>query len=510
MTFTCLFTDESDDRNVLQLTNLSCHNMEHIYTIKVKRKFDPRDQYPSERRYSASTVFGFAWVHLALAFTSLLLTSLALYNPNTVETVVGNLPQPRASSQIDVNVAFDLNNDTVDDNVEEDFTDEPRINVTKSYTAPLIIAPCLMSLGAFAAGIAAVVASRRWYVDHSITWFFLSSVFSSVLSLTALCIISVWIAEISDSGLSFCDYFSDGNLFDKVRVETDFDEQNTTLFYVIKVPLDDLRAKNIPLLGEEAKENQSRKVLSINILIAACVELIWSLLSLKISWNGMRSDYPDDDAVNNRRGCGTVQVVTEIKGNNTKHLPKNTKILPPQPDLIEHYPKNNKIKKFFQTQQENGGYFLRTNPNENGLTVIGDKNDKFADFSQRESSAEYRERMMNFLNKCATSGALEAPDSYVGFEPGSVCASDIGNPPEDDSNNKSVPNRNNDNRHNRLSAISWGDIHDHTIYDQNNLDLDAILRKMRSSKVDVPLEDVPLTNNATENTNDKQVDKINE
>lgn len=499
--------------------------MEHIYTIKVKRKFDPRDQYPSERRYSASTVFGFAWVHLALAFTSLLLTSLALYNPNTVETVVGNLPQPRASSQVDVNITLEVNNDTIEDasidkgnvdNVEDtDPTDELRINFSKSYTAPLIIAPCLMSLGAFAAGIAAVVASRRWYVDHSITWFFLSSVVSSILSLTALCIIAVWIAKTSESGLSFCDYFSDGNLFGKVRVEADFDaaeDQNTTLYYVIKVPLDDLRAKKIPLLGEDTKENQSRKVLSINILIAACVELIWSLLSLKISWNGMRSDYPDDDAVNNRRGGGTVQVVTEIKGNNTKHLPKNTKILPPQPDLIEHYPKNNKIKKFFQTQQENGGYFLRTNPNENGLTVIGDKNDKFADFSQRESSAEYRERMMNFLNKCASSGALEAPDSYVGLEPGSVCASDIGNSPEDES--KSVPHRSINskpsNNPNRLSAISWGDIHDHTIYDQNTLDLDAILRKVRLPKADSPLEDVAFPNNDTENSNEEQVDNIKE
>ncbi|XP_077293367.1 uncharacterized protein LOC143916232 [Arctopsyche grandis] len=459
--------------------------MEHIYTIKVKRKFDPRDQYPSERRYSASTVFGFAWVHLALGFTAFLLACLALYNPSTVKTLVVDIPQIHRNAQnepqiVHEKITLQLSNDTleiatventiVDNDVDLSSDKSTSVDFTNDYIPSLVIAPALLALGGFVAGFAAIVASRRWYIDHSITWFFLSSVLSTVLSLTSVCIIAAWVADTSEIGMSLCDYFSDGNLFGKVHIEADTvsnsESENSTLFYVIKVPMDDLKAHKIPLLGEESNQSKTRKVLSINILIAACVELLWSLLSLKIAWSGMRSDYPDDEALNNRRNGGTMHVITEIKGNNTKHLPKNTKILPPQPDLIEHYPKNNKIKKFFQTQQENGGFFLRTNQTENGgLTVIGEKNDNFP---QRESNAEYKERMMNFLNKCAASGGLD----QISLSP-----SDIENIPYGDEEPTvigKVLDQNGIER--KLTTINWGDRHDYTVYDQNTLDLEKVLR----------------------------------
>lgn len=471
--------------------------MEHIYTIKVKRQFDPRGQYPSERRYSASTVFGFAWVHLALGVTCFLLACLALYNPNTAtDKVISfnkdelfNAPSESIFNE-DISSEIDANSTISPDNYKE-MPIILKVNEGEESIALLVLSPCLLALGAFIAGFAAIVAWRKWYLDHSITWFFLSSVFSTLMSIIALCLITTWIMTINENGLRFMDYFTSENIFTNTHFEvskssSEYNDNNKTIYYVVAVPLEELRNRNIPLIGEEKRQDQTRKVLSINILIATIVEIIWSILGLKIAWDGMRANYPDDDAFNNRGSNTTVQVVSEIKGNNTKHLPKNTKILPPQPDLIEHYPKDNKIKKFFQNQQENGGYFLNTNPNENGLLMYSSVNDKSSDFPRRESSSEYKERMLNFLNRCAESGRIDSPDSYIGFDPGSLCASEISHTPVvNQEDQKSVNIRLNKdanvaNNPNRLSNISWGDSHDHKIYDQNTLDLDKIVLRIPS------------------------------
>lgn len=52
--------------------------MENVYVIKVKTKPALSSLYPSERRYSASTVGGLSFVHFGLGALSLLLGSLAL------------------------------------------------------------------------------------------------------------------------------------------------------------------------------------------------------------------------------------------------------------------------------------------------------------------------------------------------------------------------------------------------------------------------------------------------
>lgn len=419
--------------------------MEHIYTIKVKRQFDPRGLYPSERRYSASTVFGLAWLHLVLAATSILLAGLALYKP-TLDVNTNLFNSHREMSLVDNNVTAEDSGDVQNDDHQMSNSEN---NV--GYSLDLVLAPVLLAAGALAAGLAAVLASRRWYVDHNITWFFLSSIASSLLALTALCMMVSWIVSASENSLNFCDYFSDGNLFGKVHLIPESDanlnnisgNSNHSWFYIIKVPVEDFKLRKIPLLGEDNnKQSRTRKVLSINILIAAAVEVLWSLLSVKIAWRGMRADYPAEES---RRGP-TVQVVTQIKGNNTKHLPKNTKILPPQPDLIEHHPKSNKIKKFFQSQQENGGFFLRTSQKENDLLVL-DANSNAADLPRRESGAEYRERIRTFIQGSPTATATDTATATI------------------------ASHTDND----RSLESTWGDTHEYPIYDQNTLDLDKIM-----------------------------------
>lgn len=431
--------------------------MEDVYTIKVKTKPDTRNLYPSERRYSASTVSGLAWVHIALAATSFLLACLALVNPNAdIETNSNHTA--KNTSLFDGDPVLDYN-----------VTDTETTKNENSYM--LVLAPSLLTVFALAAGVAAIMASVRWYVDHNITWLFAMSVLSTLFALIAFVMIAVWFITTSEEDIS--EFYKDKVPFKEFIVvkHTDVIDRNESHIII---------ANNVSTAKEEDSHLFTKRVLSINILIAAFLELLWSILSVKISYKGMRNNYKEDD--NERRG-NCISVVTTIKGNNTNKIPRNGKLLPPKPDLIEHYP-SKKIKRIFLAQSDNGFYLK----NQNNKTK-----------QNTETSSEfYKERMLNFLNRCASLEGISNSDMRTP----SVQSEAVLNPiPEVASIDINVQETTQPEAKDRMTPVSWGDTPDHTVYNQNTINFEKIFNfagKKKDSTADEG--DKQLTEEINENT----------
>nr|XP_026483653.1 uncharacterized protein LOC113391790 [Vanessa tameamea] len=399
--------------------------MEDVYTIKVKTKPDTRNLYPSERRYSASTVSGLAWVHIALASTAFLLACLALVNPNG-----------------EVQIKNDTRTDNSTDTSEE----------SSNNTFILILAPILLTVFALAAGITSILASVRWYIDRNITWLFVMSILSTIFSLISFVMIIVWLIT-SEEDIS--DFYKDKIPFKEILIikHSEIISRNESHFVI---------PKNSTEIKYEDSKLFTKRVLSINILIAAFLELLWSILSVKISYKGMRNNYKEDDE---RRG-NCVSVVTTIKGNNTKKLPRNSKLIP-KPDLIDNYP-SRKIKKIFFAQSDNGFY-------------LKNQNNKMK--QNTETSSEfYKERMMNFLNRCAEGV------SNADIRTPSVQSEAVLNPIPEGIVDASVQDFKQEMKEpSRVTPVSWGDASDITVYNQNTLNLDKIFnfkKKQRDLNVD--------------------------
>lgn len=450
--------------------------MEDVYTIKVKTKPDRRNLYPSERRYSASTVSGLAWVHIALAATSFLLACLALVNPNT-DTQVQNNNTLR--NDVTRNPVYDLlQNETVINLNNEDGTQKNSHNKSNFVTSGsnetgkslnsnettdlddnkndsnyiLVLAPALITIFGLAAGVASILASVRWYIDHNITWLFVMSCLSTLISLASFVMIAVWFITTSEGDIT--EFYKDKVPFKDYVVIRHTD-------VIIKNESHMIVALNSTASNEETPNLFTKRVLSINILIAAFLELLWSILSVKISYKGMKNTYKEE---NERRG-NCISVVTKIKGNDTRKLPRNGKLLPPKPDLIDHYP-SKKIKRIFLAQSDNGFY----------LKNQGNK----AKQNTETSSEFYKERMMNFLNRCASLEGMSNPENT------SSVHSEALNPiPEGVTVETSVQDRTNTpvtEIKDRVTPISWGDTPEHTVYNQNTLNLDKIFKFKPNAK----------------------------
>ncbi|XP_045508448.1 uncharacterized protein LOC123704181 [Colias croceus] len=383
--------------------------MEDVYTIKVKTKPDTRNLYPSERRYSASTVSGLAWVHIALAATSFLLACLALVNPNIQE------------------------DNSLDKNATETHNSTDTSTNTHEYSYLLVLAPSLLTIFALAAGLAAILASVRWYIDRNITWLFIMSVLSTIVSLTSFIIIAVWTLSSDDTLKEYKDKILLRDVF--IIEHTQILDKNESHFVI---------ARNATEFKEDNSNLFTKRVLSINIMIAAFLELLWSILSVKISYKGMRNNYKDGDE---RRG-NCIQVVTTIKGD-MKRLPRNGKLVPLKSNLIDHYP-SRKIKRIFLAQNDNGFYL---------------KNQNNKAKNTETSSEFYKERMMNFLNRCASLDGVSNPEQTP-----SIQSEVVLNPiPE-----VAPENVENQPKDTRVTPVSWGDSSDHTVYNQNTLNLEKI------------------------------------
>lgn len=324
--------------------------MENIYKIKVKTNPSPLCVYPSERRYSASTVLGLGVVHLALAATTLLLASLTLttskeaivatgFAENQTQTILNNEPEDNKTSE---EVALDVTASPETFVEIQDFTSTisaiPELNTNDSfisrakrdlkshqYYTNISIAPCVMTLGSLLAGMTALLAWKRWYIDNNIKWFFITSCMSVLTSLVCLLLTAFTVSAAGD--------------FDGVQFSYDF-------------PNGPSKPPNFSL------------VVAVNILIASVSEVIWSILSAKIAYKGMISNYPEDIVIS--KSGGRTEVCTVRKGN------KKVKAIPP--DIINHFPNSGKLAKYLPKKDS-------------------------GNLPKEESSKEYRERVNKFLTE---------------------------------------------------------------------------------------------------------------
>lgn len=272
------------------------------------------------------------------------------------------------------------------------------------------------------------------------------SILATFFSLVSFVMITVWFAYTSEGSDDITEFYKDKVPFKDTLIvkHADVVERNASHIVVALSP-------NKP--GPH-HHMFTKRVLSINILIAAFLEFLWSLLSVKISFRGMRSNYKDE-GVDKRGNC--ISVVTTVKGNNARRLPRNVKLLPPKPDLIDHYP-SKKIKRIYLGNGDNG-FYLKNEAN----------NDKSAKQNTDTSSEFYKERMMNFLNRCASLDGVSNPEMAP-----SVAESTLNPIPEgvrvDDRRSRQEFNEN------TIGHVSWGDSPNSTIYNQNTLNFDEIFR----------------------------------
>ncbi|KAJ8706972.1 hypothetical protein PYW08_011106 [Mythimna loreyi] len=443
--------------------------MEDVYTIKVKTKPDTRNLYPSERRYSASTVSGLAWVHIALAATSFLLACLALVNPNSELNPTNNSTLPNGGNITEnsltnvylndfENVTLKNSNDKSNSNLSAN-GNPLNSNATTEFNGNkndsnymLVLAPALITIFGLAAGVASILASVRWYIDHNITWLFVISCLSTLVSLAAFIMIAVWFITTSEGDIT--EFYKD-----KVPFKDYFVIRHTDV--IIRNESHMIIALNKTVEKEDTPNLFTKRVLSINILIAAFLELLWSILSVKIAYKGMKNTYKED---NERRG-NCISVVTKIKGNDTRKIPRNGKLLPPKPDLIDHYP-SKKIKRIFLAQSDNG-FYLKNQTNK-------------AKQNTETSSEFYKERMMNFLNRCASLEGHSNPEHTSSVHSETLNSIPEGVTVETCAQEPIVEVKD------RMTPISWGDTPDHTVYNQNTLNLDKIFKfKAKQNKSEI-------------------------
>lgn len=323
--------------------------MENIYKIKIKSNPPCLGLYPSERRYSASTVQGLGVVHLLLAATALLWACLSLTtnkhhhiyaaenttDTSNVEESVSLAVETFQTTPVPEEPSKDLPTEFVTENqdfmVHEDdknstIPSRARRSTEDSYNqyATLSIGPCVMTLGSLCAGLAALLAWKRWYIDNNIKWFFIMSCVSAVTSTVCLLLTALTVTSVGE--------------FDSLQFSYEFEENR-------------------------AKKPSFSLVLAVNILIASVSEVIWSVLSAKIAYRGMINDYPEDIVISRSRG--RIEVNTVHKGN------KKARIIPP--DILNHFPASKKLAKYFP-KKETGN------------------------LPKEESNMEYQERVHKFLS----------------------------------------------------------------------------------------------------------------
>lgn len=323
------------------LRTTKSYAMENIYKIKIRTNPDTSSSYPSERRYSASTVLGLGVVHLFLATTAVLLATLSLLPPMknhdistenrttlTEPTNMTNGPISQQNRDLEMltsveSSSTELNNSALDKD-------------SYNFSVSITIAPCLMSLGALCAGLSALLAWKRWYIDNNITWCLFMSLFSTLTSLISVILALTTVISIHE-------------MHQKLKMDPyDFTSKTPNL----------------------------RFVLTVNVLIASILELIWSLLSTRFAYVGMSNKYPEDIVISRHRG--KMMVSTVQKGS------KKLRITPP--DILNHFPDAKKLAKYFPSVRDNNGSLPKC-----------------------ESSAEYQERVRRFLssNSSNTNGQPE-------------------------------------------------------------------------------------------------------
>ncbi|XP_012230951.1 uncharacterized protein [Linepithema humile] len=365
---------------------------ENVYVIKVKTKPPLSSLYPSERRYSASTIGGLSLVHFGLGALSLLLGTFAL-----------------------------------------------------SLQGPILSVACLVPF------VTGLLAWRRWYIDRNITIFFYGSLFSLVVAV--LCFVvtildvaavsgstegSLWSLEkildapryslhpavdlkndthvdditplknnslndtenqdflkINESNKSshtesnVSDFHDETKIdaYDDLKAEASFTFEERTMISresfqskdttnITQGPTKDLTKEETKTFWRSRYENSphTKMLLTLNVLVASLLEIFWSLLSAKIAFRGMMNRLPENG-----------NVVTSLK---TTRLPVQKRKPPaPKPDILDHDRRLSESLQNFTTLQSLAGSGSR--------------------LPLPESSREFRERVERFLANQETQRVVE-------------------------------------------------------------------------------------------------------
>lgn len=355
---------------------------ENVYVIKVKTKPPLSSLYPSERRYSASTVGGLSLVHFGLGALSLLLGTLAL-----------------------------------------------------SLQGPILSIACLVP------SVTGLLAWRRWYIDRNISIFFYGSLFSLVAAVLCFVVTIFNVAALSGnatgplwrplgkmldvpryslapandthvdvgvitdtsenhetSNVSRTDEPSVIALEPRAIELTDFrnhglkaeasftlderamisgeivrDEDATNVTRRSELELARDRTRTFWHSGAARYEDSShtRILLTLNILVASLLEAFWSLLSARIAFRGMTNCSPEN---------GNVLIGSKVTS------PSKRKPLAPKPDILDHdHRLSESLRSFTSLQGIAAGPRLPL----------------------PESNREFRERVERFLANQATHRVVE-------------------------------------------------------------------------------------------------------
>lgn len=343
---------------------------ENVYVIKIKTKPPLSSLYPSERRYSASTVGGMSLVHLILGFISLVLSTVAMSVPGHI-----------------------------------------------------------LSLACLVPFVTGFFAWRRWYIDRNISIFFYGSLFSSVIAIICSVVIIVDVtvlisAKQSLQSLKTLDAhsvedftndthnitsskdnpefsvtedhdspkinessellvtlepheFNVSDFHDGIRNGSDnnLKEEKTMIlkeiFQVLHQKMDVLlwRKREFAILSD-------RILMTFNLLIASSFEMFWSMMSVQVAFHGMKT-LPESGNV--------------VAGSKTTKLPLQKRKPPaPKPDILNHDHRMSENLQNFATLQD--------------LTDVGLPRSRLP---LPESSRESRERVERFLANQATHRVVE-------------------------------------------------------------------------------------------------------
>ncbi|XP_056638671.1 uncharacterized protein LOC130446432 isoform X2 [Diorhabda sublineata] len=306
-------------RNFQKFQGCSCFtvNMERIFKIKTKTNRVLQSQYPSERRYSASIVIGLSVVFLQLCFYSILMGVLIVQKLTVQSSTNNSFNQ----NETEISIFSSTNNSDIEN--FDSVTNKTYKNEIDSYrkmdsntilqnSQTYVDLPTLMCSGCFlmAAGFALC--------------FITASTFSTITALI---------------GLLF-------SLLTCLNLNFNYD----TYIY------------------EAATISPITFSLTMNIIILSLIGLMWSILSAKVAYVGMRSSYPDDMIISKGRH---VEVSTVKKGNGKCTFPS---------DILDHFPSGEKLARYLPKKDS-------------------------GDLPKAESSLEYRQRVDRFLSEVPEVGS---------------------------------------------------------------------------------------------------------
>ncbi|KAK9504059.1 hypothetical protein O3M35_010494 [Rhynocoris fuscipes] len=301
--------------------------MEEIYTVHIKCRPDPAHSYPSERAYSSSTVGGLATTHIIVAILVIILTSAAYCTRNI-------------------------------------------------WLGEFISGTSLVS-GAFLCGLTGILACKRWYIDRNIRWFFVASIISTICSITSLSLMIFFLIKPTFNQHSLMLYFLNRNNYtNELEINT---TNNTDEIYLEKYDIGDVSDMKSGRYERDIDEHVRYQLeIYVHLFLAALVELILSMLSVKIGWKGVKN------SCENGSSTGTL----------------NSTAKPIRPDILEthkngskdpklsHY--SNVVKELYKLQKS-------TMLTDQVINKITNDNQNKLNLPLPESQKEYRERIEKFL-----------------------------------------------------------------------------------------------------------------